>query len=81
MTNQTQSQWISVEEKLPPIHEKVLVYFFCKNGACDIGLLPTDIKEIRIGSLNDTTDWYVYDHGSFNAHYVTHWQPLPEPPR
>lgn len=81
-------KWISVKDRLPPIHKNVLVRFCASKVAlCEDSNLCCDIDEIRIGSLNDTRDWYMYHYGSsglnigsFNAGYVTHWMPLPEQP-
>ncbi|ACA32537.1 DUF551 domain-containing protein [Histophilus somni] len=59
--------WISVKDKLPKSGERVLVYF--KNAS-------RDYKSITLSELVD---------GEFNMSSklfeVTHWQPLPQPPK
>lgn len=57
-----QSEWISVEDRLPKQWETVLVF-------CD-GIRSTDF-------ISSTGRWYEHiDHDS-----VTHWMPLPNPPK
>ena len=60
-------EWISVEDYLPPINEWVIVY---------PALLPkTDMKmAYRDGDGMFTDDYYDFLG-------VTHWMPLPEPPK
>lgn len=62
-------KWISVEERLPEDEQDVLV---CVNkntidtGYCSFGYDPS------------VRNWWVYASMSNN---VTHWMPLPEPPK
>ena len=62
-----QSEWISVEERLPDTTEKILVY--CSNGE----ILPA--KYIRVQGLEF---WF---EETYSCHNITHWMPLPEPPK
>ena len=69
------SEWISVEDRLPERDEKVLCYYgFEKNG---------EKHNMRfIGCL----DYYAYDENPHFQHastglFVTHWMPLPKPPK
>lgn len=64
-------QWISVKDRLPEICQDVLVY--CKNT-----------QRVTIGRF---AHWYDNDgwdivgtKGRFND-IVTHWMPMPEPPK
>ena len=79
------SGWISVEERLPEkagmylVHEKgfnecggymnVICFSPCYNG----------VEE----HLKGRKMWYDYDseYGDFEIRNVTHWMPLPEPPK
>ena len=54
-------EWISVEERLPPKNEMVLI--FC-GGARELDWICS------------TGLWYDHDYT-----LVTHWMPLPEPPK
>jgi hypothetical protein len=66
------SEWISVKDRLPDYVQQVLVYrtecFVC------------EVMEYRNGSWNIWNGEY-FD--SFNSEFndITHWMPLPEPPK
>lgn len=55
-----QSEWTSVEERLPEEFDNVLVYD---------GVVTVD--HISVGG-----EWWYHNHDA-----VTHWMPLPEPPK
>lgn len=59
-------KWIKCSERLPEPGTEVLVYVKC---AYDTSILHYNV--------------YVYDPAMYQPHwtYVTHWMPLPEPPR
>jgi len=66
------SEWISVKDRLPDddenYYEAVLVY--CVYGGC---------KECDVAYLTTTKNWL---DEKCNAQIpVTHWMPLPEPPK
>ena len=64
--------WISVKDGLPEIDQKVLVY--------DAG----DETEIHVYHLREDLDGlYWDDEGGWAVDFenVTHWMPLPEPPK
>ena len=59
--------WISVEERLPDVAEKVLTYngdFVSENWLCTVAS--------KVGRVNV----WAYSEG-----FVTHWMPLPAPPK
>jgi hypothetical protein len=62
-------EWISVEDKLP-------------NGG---DVLVSNGDEIWLGSYRwhsvDDGSWAVYMNAPFRSNSVTHWMPLPEPPK
>jgi len=66
------SEWISIEDRLPDddknYYETVLVY--CQYAAC---------KECDVAYFNDYGDFIDEKHGQIVP--VTHWQPLPQPPK
>ena len=69
------SEWISVKDKLPEDREKVLIF------------RKLD-KEMHIARFNyKYACWFPADSdfngscGYYNFSTVTHWQPLPEPPK
>ena len=59
-----QSEWISVEERLPERTGKYLVF--------------TYNRRLYIG---DFIDHYCDGNPQFDDYKVTHWMPLPEPPK
>lgn len=62
-----QSAWISVEERLPEINKEVLVAW-------------TDGVVGRARHINDESEKQTWD--IYSAYeQITHWQPLPEPPK
>ena len=61
-----QPKWISVEDELPPVGEKVLA---CANN-------------VRLMAFIDCGDVWHRDTITFRLPgTVTHWMPLPEPPK
>lgn len=61
------SDWISVEDRLPKIGERVMVSQLFNDGST-IVRMATRVK------LNQTERWYNDD--GFNIEYVTHWQKI-----
>lgn len=68
--------WISVEDKLPcekcmgiDIYDEVLIYFETNEG-----------MHIDIGFINEDDDWFITNNQQVDIK-VTHWMPLPEPPK
>lgn len=59
------NRWISIKEKLPPEDESVLIYTIM--GMC------------VAARWNDR--FFVSKTASFAKYDVTHWMPLPEPPK
>ena len=70
----TYPKWISVEERLPRINERVIVcnrHF--KTNALGVGIDKLTLY------VNDEPVWLSELDSSKGA--VTHWMPLPEPPK
>ena len=67
--------WISVKDRLPPIYHMVLI-----TGKNNAGGSFGVIK----GTHDDKGQWYRDDIGQYvdsRGDTVTHWMPLPEPPK
>lgn len=62
-------QWIDVKDKLPLDNERVIIS--CNEGICTARLLDEYWQMDPIGSY--ATDGCIFD--------ITHWMPLPEPPK
>ena len=66
------TRWYSVEECLPELHEEVLV---CN---AEYGLSGLGFATVAVW---DGTDWIETWDRSAAIHCVTHWMPLPTPPK
>lgn len=64
-------EWISVEDRLPEIAKMVLVY--TKNGVIDTAW--------RTGFSIPQGKWDTYSGAIYGNDKITHWMPLPEPPK
>ena len=72
--DQVKNEWVSVEERLPEIGTEVLI--------CDI----FDTRNyMDVWSLEDDEDgdavWEDKNGNWYSVDEVTHWMPLPEPPK
>jgi hypothetical protein len=79
---QEQDSWISVDDRLPENDDEVLIYCstdvvqaYLKNGYWKASINVTD--SMNDGYVNDRT---ICKQGE-TFDYVTHWQPLPNPPK
>jgi hypothetical protein len=61
------SEWISVNERLPEEYEEVILF--------------ADGKAMGGMSLHPDGNFYEVFEGYWHPRAVTHWQPLPEPPK
>jgi len=68
-----QMEWISVEERLPPEREMVLL--FCPGTRFTKG-------QFHIGRWESNKQWWLSEEGQAEStkNWFTHWMPLPEPP-
>lgn len=71
-------KWISVNDRLPNIDERVFVYI----------PRPDNHYNIEIAYISEGNDdypyWVLRDKSQFYStrfYYISHWMPLPEPPK
>lgn len=71
-------EWISVKEMLPEVFDEVLVY----NSCCDDSSISIAWRETK-PRKNGIVDWYWNSRMAYpeDLAHVTHWMPLPEPPK
>lgn len=76
-------EWIDIKYGLPPCD-----YEHCETGDyISTVVMIHDINShefnVGFGHVNDEGIWTVYDgeHDFMNVQNVTHWMPLPEPPK
>lgn len=65
------SEWISVEDRLPEIGVKVLIFDNCN----DFGVWSLERDEEE-----DVVCWEDQDGSWYSLYDATHWMPLTEPP-
>lgn len=74
--NKRANEWISVKDRLPELNIEVL----CFNGSKRFGAYT--LAELVTDSLGEM-GWHVFGLHEYDAGFgcVTHWMPLPEPPK
>ena len=82
--HQAESDWISVDERLPDSDCYVIVY--CDGGNVTKSFFTTNREYLRLSrNSRYTRKAYGKNSGYFaishdDGYKVTHWQPLPQPP-
>lgn len=66
------NRWIPVTERMPEMHDEVLI--------CNEDYGKTDLGFATV-ALWDGSDWINAWNRAGTLHYVTHWMPIPEPPK
>lgn len=61
------NDWIDTTQQLPPIGEYVL-------------MVISYADRVLIGVLSHDDLCYLDNHNTAEVKYLTHWQPVPEPP-
>ena len=77
------NNWISVKDRLPEYEINVLVWGEARGMNPNMGGAYTFIcrrKNLKGTFFEKQADRYV-EENQFVAKYVTHWMPLPEPPK
>ena len=80
-------EWVSVEDRLPIDNEHVLLNLSYTSQEIDYdnGERIGDEKietTIAIGCIRDGMIWIEFDEDfTFDLSDITHWMPLPEPPK
>lgn len=83
------SKWISVKDRLPEKGAKLLLYVPKTEKGRQSGIFTGELKEVKAnnGSGNfwdmptPGSDWTLWGWSYFEKPNVTHWMPLPEPPK
>jgi hypothetical protein len=89
------AEWISVEDRLPETDNKntfdynVLVYIPQREGCRQHGMFLGKIKKVEgddgkgnfWGIKTEPCEWTVWGWRYFEHPVVTHWMPLPTPPK
>ena len=79
------SKWIPVTERLPEKDDRYATVCDFGNGCVSRGVLgfAKDFSKVVTYQTTAKNVWYEYDreYGFVMITYVTHWMPLPEPPK
>ena len=89
------SKWISVEDRLPETDGKntfaynVLVYIPKRDGCNQHGVYIGKLRSVKAddgsgnfwGFKTQACDWTVWGFSYFEHPVVTHWMPMPQPPK
>jgi hypothetical protein len=68
------SEWIAVSEKLP-------------YASCAVLVIWTEyekVAQVMVANIEADGEWWAigpFDRGSLGKNKVSHWMPLPEPPK
>jgi len=66
------SEWIKCSERMPPVGENFLL--FCE--------MTDGVKVIKVGRLSEMKRIYWFGNDEWlQKKRITHWMPLPEPPK
>ena len=75
--NDLAPKWVSVDDRLPILRNE--------GKHTQVRVLATDgyeVCEISFHSGSVPTDWYEWsEYGDIEPNLITHWVPLPEPPK
>ena len=74
------SEWISVKDKLPEAHGVYIVYVKDENSPYGEGIWYKNIVALAEYAFGEWT-WYENGNEYDITDIVTHWMPLPDPPR
>ena len=72
--------WIKVEDRLPEVGERVLAINTEEQKVC---VFTAPVKGSWLYDNKPSTRWFEYIEVNSCIHFnrVTHWMPLPEPPK
>ena len=79
-----QPRWISVDERLPEKSGQYLTYEDWGYGcSIDMAYWTDSYRDKREVEMYGRALWYRYDseYGDYEIRCITHWMPLPEPPK
>ena len=79
-----QPRWIPVEERLPEKSGQYLTYETWGYGcAIDTSYWTNSYRDKNEVEMYGRALWYRYDseYGDYEVNRITHWMPLPEPPK
>ena len=80
--NANAPKWIPVTERLPEVGKEVLIYAVGKDDDFSSVIAITDRMIFRLFPASDGVETWSSPWQYFMTNYeITHWMPLPEPPK
>ena len=79
----TVQEWISVKDRLPELHEEAIkdegetIRYMVSNPF--LAYTDKGVMTVCVYIVQDGREWWNEDSGT--EHKVTHWMPLPQPPK
>lgn len=73
-------EWISVKQKLP-IHHQKIIFYVKDRDECFCGFFEITPENRRISSDKKNIFYENLDNWWFEDEEITRWMPLPEPPK
>lgn len=82
--------WVPVTERLPDADVLVMVYVPKRDGCNQHGMFKGMLHTVKADTTGKDNfwglptpgcDWTLYGWGYFDEPIVTHWMPLPQPPK
>lgn len=82
-------QWVSVTERMPEKGMKLLLYVPKTEKGRQSGVFTGELKEVKanngsgnfFGIPTPCSEWTLWGWSYYEKPNVTHWMPLPEPPK
>ncbi len=71
------SDWISVDDRLPDMYKRVLIRADC----CLVAGREPKTKYNEDWGIDGDWMWGIINDSWCDSHMVTHWMPLPSPPK
>ena len=73
--------WVDVEDKLPNFKEETVVHILLKDDGMGFWLPARYDQLLEKAWWIPQRETFVYDGVEDALHMITHWQPLPLPPK
>ena len=70
-------QWISVNDRMPDDYDNFMLAIVSGKPQSNIMLMGA----VQLAMYSSEDGWIIEEYPEWNGAVVTHWMPLPEPPK